>query len=166
VAAARLLLLLLLQPQLPATSCWGWRAAWPGGACRSQPRAADRAAGASGDLQQVGAMARQMVLQYGMSDVGPWALQQQGAMSDALRRRVDAAVRAMAAEAYAAALAHVRANREALDCAAQALLDQEVLSGEEFRALLAQFTALPGEQAQLGRRRGAAHAAAAERTEL
>ncbi len=129
--------------------------------------AARRAAGASGDLQQVAALARQMVLQYGMSDIGPWALQQQqGGMSDALRGRVDAAVRAMSAEAYAAALAHVRAHREALDCAAQALLEREALSGEEFRALLAQFVALPAEQAQAGGRRGAARAAAAERTEL
>lgn len=30
--------------------------------------------GASGDLQQVTSMARQMVINYGMSDIGPWSL--------------------------------------------------------------------------------------------
>jgi len=37
--------------------------------------------GASGDLQQVSSMARQMVINYGMSDIGPWSLLDPSAQS-------------------------------------------------------------------------------------
>jgi cell division protease FtsH len=37
--------------------------------------------GAAGDLQQVTGMARQMVINYGMSDIGPWSLMDPSAMS-------------------------------------------------------------------------------------
>ncbi len=111
-------------------------------------------------------MARQMVLNYGMSDIGPWALQQPGGMSDALRQRVDSAVRALAQQAYASALAHVRQHRCALDALAQALLEREVLSGEEFRRLLAQHAAIPEENLAAVVQPGAAAATAAERLDL
>merc|ERR1711879_861984 len=46
--------------------------------------------GASGDLQQVTNMAKQMVINYGMSDIGPWSLMdqqaQQGDMIMRMRR--------------------------------------------------------------------------------
>ncbi len=37
--------------------------------------------GAAGDLQQVSGMARQMVINYGMSNIGPWSLMDPSAMS-------------------------------------------------------------------------------------
>lgn len=111
-------------------------------------------------------MARQMVLHYGMSDIGPWALQQSGGMSDALRQRVDAAVRSMAQEAYAAALEHVRQHRSALDALAQALLEREALSGEEFRSLLSQHAAIPEENLAAVVQPGSAAASASERLDL
>jgi cell division protease FtsH len=37
--------------------------------------------GASSDLQQVTSMARQMVINYGMSDIGPWSLLDPSAQS-------------------------------------------------------------------------------------
>merc|ERR1712188_104771 len=37
--------------------------------------------GASGDLQQVSQLAKQMVVSYGFSDIGPWSLMDQSAMS-------------------------------------------------------------------------------------
>ena len=74
-------------------------------------------------------MCRAMVVNYGFSDVGPWSLMDQGSqspdmimrmmsrnsISETLQHKIDIAVRKIAAEAYEAALQHIR-------CAAQACL--------------------------------------------
>merc|ERR1719473_57266 len=70
--------------------------------------------GASGDLQQVTQMAKQMVVNYGFSDIGPWSLMDQGAMSgdvvmrmmarnsmsEKIQKRIDTAIKNIAAKAY------------------------------------------------------------------
>lgn len=67
-------------------------------------------------------MARAMVVNYGFSDIGPWSLQDPSAgsqdmvmrmmarnsMSENLQRKIDVAVRDIAAEAYVTALKHIR----------------------------------------------------------
>ena len=67
-------------------------------------------------------MARQMVINYGFSDIGPWSLLDQNAQSqdmimrmmarnstsESLQRRIDEAVKKIADEAYTLALKHVR----------------------------------------------------------
>lgn len=67
-------------------------------------------------------MARQMVVNYGFSDIGPWSLldpsAQSGDMimrmmarngtSESLQRRIDEAVKKIATEAYEVALTHIR----------------------------------------------------------
>lgn len=86
---------------------------------------AEVTSGASGDLQQVTNMARQMVINFGMSDIGPWSLldpsAQQGdmimrmmarnSMSENLQQRIDDAVKKIATEAYEIALSQIRDNR-------------------------------------------------------
>jgi len=110
--------------------------------------------GASGDLQQVSQMARAMVINYGFSDIGPWSLQDQSAnsqdmvmrmmarnsMSENLQRKIDIAVRDIAAEAYEKALNHIRASREAMDKIVEVLLEKETMSGDEFREILSKYT--------------------------
>ena len=75
---------------------------------------------------QVTNMARQMVINYGFSDIGPWSLLDQNAqsgdmimrmmarnsVSESLQQKIDAAVRKIADEAYETALTHIRNNRE------------------------------------------------------
>jgi cell division protease FtsH len=70
-------------------------------------------------------MARQMVINYGMSDIGPWSLLDPSAqsgdvvmrmmarnsMSENLQQRIDDAVKKIAEEAYEVALRHIRENR-------------------------------------------------------
>lgn len=70
-------------------------------------------------------MARQMVINYGMSDIGPWSLLDPSAqsgdvvmrmmarnsMSENLQQRIDDAVKKIAEEAYEVALKHIRENR-------------------------------------------------------
>jgi cell division protease FtsH len=113
--------------------------------------------GASSDLQQVSSMAKQMVTVFGMSDIGPWALMDPSAqggdmimrmmarnsMSEKLAEDIDRAVKAISDKAYAAALDHIRSNRAALDKLVEVLLEKETLTGDEFRAILSEYTEIP-----------------------
>jgi len=113
--------------------------------------------GASGDLQQVTSMARQMVVNYGFSDIGPWSLQDPSAqsgdmimrmmaknsISESLQKRIDDAVRKIADESYEVALKHIRDNREAIDYIVDELIEKETITGEEFRSILGQYADIP-----------------------
>merc|ERR1711924_551772 len=81
-----------------------------------------------GDLQQVSNIAKQMVTNYGMSEIGPWSLQDEGAQSqdmimcmmsrnntsEKLLEQIDDAVKKVSDEAYATALKQISDNREAM----------------------------------------------------
>ena len=115
--------------------------------------------GASGDLQQVSNMAKQMVTTYGMSDIGPWSLQDQGAQSqdmimrmmsrnntsEKLLEQIDDAVRKISDEAYEVALKQISDNREAMDKIVEILCEKETMSGDEFRAILGEYVTIPEE---------------------
>jgi cell division protease FtsH len=126
---------------------------------------AEVTSGASGDLQQVTGMARQMVINYGMSDIGPWSLLDPSAqsgdmimrmmarnsMSENLQQRIDEAVKKIAEDAYEVALKHIRDNREAIDRITEELLERETLSGDDMRTILAQYATIPEENLQAAR---------------
>jgi cell division protease FtsH len=113
--------------------------------------------GASSDLQQVSQMARAMVVNYGFSDIGPWSLLDPSAgspdmimrmmarnqTSESLQRKIDQAVRSIAAEAYETALKHIRENRAAMDKIVEVLIEKETITGDEFRSMLGKFTNIP-----------------------
>ncbi|WJX52752.1 ATP-dependent zinc metalloprotease FTSH 2, chloroplastic, variant 2 [Trifolium repens] len=115
--------------------------------------------GAGGDLQQITGIARQMVVTFGMSDIGPWSLMDSSAqsgdvimrmmarnsMSEKLAEDIDTAVKRLSDQAYEIALEQIRNNREAIDKIVEVLLEKETLSGDEFRALLSEFTEIPVE---------------------
>lgn len=96
----------------------------------------------------------QMVTMFGMSEIGPWALIDpavqssdvvmrmlaRNSMSEKLAEDIDAAVRQIVQSAYEIAKKHVRNNREAMDKLADLLLEKETLTGDEFRAILSEFT--------------------------
>ena len=123
--------------------------------------------GASSDLQQVTGMARQMVINYGFSDIGPWSLLDPSAqggdmimrmmarnsVSESLQRRIDAAIKKISGEAYETALAQVRANREAMDAAVAVLVEKETISGDDFREILGRYTDIPAENLEAARDR-------------
>ncbi|KAI4346604.1 hypothetical protein L6164_007486 [Bauhinia variegata] len=110
--------------------------------------------GAAGDLQQVTQIARQMVTMFGMSEIGPWALidpaVQSGdvvlrmlarnLMSEKLAEDIDSCVRQITENAYEIAKNHIRNNREAIDKMVDVLLEKETITGDEFRAILSEFT--------------------------
>ncbi|CAH9116737.1 unnamed protein product [Cuscuta europaea] len=113
--------------------------------------------GAASDLQQITGLAKQMVVTFGMSEIGPWSLMESGgqsadvfmrmmarnSMSEKLAEDIDAAVKRISDRAYEIALSHIRSNREAIDKIVEVLIERETMSGDEFRAILAEFVEIP-----------------------
>jgi len=99
--------------------------------------------GAGGDIKQVTNMARQMVTLYGMSELGPVALESMGnevflgrnmmpqtEYSEAMAAKIDKQVRGIAQEAYARARRILSDNRELIDYLVDRLLEIETMDGD------------------------------------
>ncbi len=112
--------------------------------------------GASGDIQQLTAMARQMVTRFGMSELGPLALENpsgevflgSGLMSrseysEEIAARIDVKVREIVEECHQQARTLVRDNREAVDRLVDLLVEKETIDGDEFRQILAEYVEIP-----------------------
>jgi cell division protease FtsH len=106
--------------------------------------------GASNDLQQVTNIARQMVTRYGMSSIGPIALEDNnneqiflGGNEDAISDRIDAEVCKIVNHCEQVATKIVLDNRVIIDLIVEKLLDAETLTGDEFRELVQQYTIPP-----------------------
>ncbi|MBL3677607.1 MAG: ATP-dependent zinc metalloprotease FtsH [Alphaproteobacteria bacterium] len=105
--------------------------------------------GASSDIQQATRIARAMVMKWGLSDAlgpldydpreeesGPWG-SARAPISEKTAEAIDAEVKAIVDAAYARAESVLRAHEADLHTIAKALLEYEMLSGEEIKALLA-----------------------------
>jgi cell division protease FtsH len=106
--------------------------------------------GASNDLQQVTNIARQMVTRYGMSSIGPIALEDNnneqiflGGNDDSISDRIDAEVCKIVNHCEQVATKIVLDNRVIVDLIVEKLLDAETLTGDEFRNLVKQYTIPP-----------------------
>ena len=107
--------------------------------------------GASNDLQQVTSIARQMVTRYGMSRLGPIALEDDnneqvflgGEYKESINNRIDAEVQSIVN--YCQTIAHkiVLDNRVIIDFLVEKLLDLETIDGDEFRKIVSKYTILP-----------------------
>ncbi|GMR19152.1 MAG: ATP-dependent zinc metalloprotease FtsH [Patescibacteria group bacterium] len=104
-------------------------------------------AGAASDLSQATSLARKMVAEMGMSELGPisfgvgeraWfgLLREPRNYSEEMAAKVDAEVKGILDAAYARAQEIVRRNRPKLDRVAKALLEKETLEAEEFKKLV------------------------------
>ena len=100
--------------------------------------------GASNDLQQVTRIARQMVTRYGMSSIGPIALEDDNnEQIFSMANRIDAEVCKIINHCEKRATEIVLENRIAIDLIVEKLLDSETIEGDEFRELLRKYTILP-----------------------
>jgi cell division protease FtsH len=112
--------------------------------------------GASGDLQQVTSMARQMVTRFGMSKLGPLSLESQSGevflggnwgarseYSDEVAAQIDREVRKIVAECHEEALQLMRNNRSVIDRLVDILIEKETIDGEEFRQIVAEYRVVP-----------------------
>jgi cell division protease FtsH len=107
--------------------------------------------GASNDLQQVTNIARQMVTRYGMSNIGPIALEDDnneqmflgGEFNEAVADRIDNEVCKIVNHCEKIATEIILDNRVIIDLIVEKLLDAETIDGEEFRKLVNEYTVLP-----------------------
>nr|YP_010283481.1 cell division protein FTSH [Bacillaria paxillifer]ULD16600.1 cell division protein FTSH [Bacillaria paxillifer] len=107
--------------------------------------------GASNDLQQVTNIARQMVTRYGMSSIGPLALEDNnneqmflgGEYNEAIADRIDVEVCKIVNHCEQIATKIVLDNRVIIDLIVEKLLDAETIHGDEFRDLVKEYTILP-----------------------
>ena len=106
--------------------------------------------GASNDLQQVTSIARQMVTRYGMSSIGPIALEDDnneqiflGGDNEAITDRIDSEVCKIVNHCEKVATKIILDNRVIIDFIVEQLLDGETLNGDEFRFLLQHYTVIP-----------------------
>ncbi|MDR3763360.1 MAG: ATP-dependent zinc metalloprotease FtsH [Acidobacteriota bacterium] len=106
--------------------------------------------GAGNDIERATEMARKMVCEWGMSQLGPLTfgkkeeqiflgreLSQHRDYSEETAREIDAEVRRFIDTAYKTAFDVLGSNRDVLESIAKALLDREVLDAAELQAIIA-----------------------------
>ncbi|MGC8915517.1 MAG: ATP-dependent zinc metalloprotease FtsH [Thermoanaerobaculum sp.] len=115
--------------------------------------------GAGNDLERATELARKMVCEWGMSKLGPltfgkreeaiflgkeFARHQDYSESTAVA--IDSEIKRLVEEAYARATDLVEKHRPVLDRIAEALLEREVLEGEEVYQMVSEHTGVPVEK--------------------
>ena len=117
--------------------------------------------GASSDIKNLTNLAREMVTRYGMSDLGPLALESsnneiylgrdlmtpRAEYSEEMAIKIDHQIRSIAKYCHGEALRLLQENRSAIDRLVDILLEREELDGEEFRQIVAEYTAIPEKEA-------------------
>ena len=106
--------------------------------------------GASGDLQMVAQLAREMVTRFGFSSMGPVALESGGgaevflgrdwfnqkpAYAETTGQEIDQQVRLLATQALQQAVELLQSRRIEMDRLVEALIEEETLQGDRFMAL-------------------------------
>lgn len=112
--------------------------------------------GASNDIQQVTNLARQMVTLYGMSELGPLALESmdnqvflgrnlmpRSEVSEEMASKIDTKVREIALDCLAQARQTLRQHRSLMDQLVDLLMERETIDGEEFRQIVRRSTEIP-----------------------
>lgn len=108
----------------------------------------DVSTGAASDISVATQIVRQMVMEYGMSSLGPITLQPKsmfgiwrgmddsGEMSPQLHNAVDKEVKRIIDQAFKQATAILKKHHSKLDQVAKVLLEKETLEGDEFEKLV------------------------------
>jgi cell division protease FtsH len=116
--------------------------------------------GASNDLKEVARIARLMVTRLGMTDVGLAALEseqdepswmQRTEYSEEVAAKIDRQIRQIVLQCYCHAKQIISEQRALCDRLVDLLLEVETMDGDQFRKVVAEYTALPFKQlVQLG----------------
>ncbi|MDJ0771904.1 MAG: ATP-dependent zinc metalloprotease FtsH [Mastigocoleus sp. MO_167.B18] len=112
--------------------------------------------GALDDLEKLTAQARQMVTRFGMSSLGPLALEtssrevflggdwmNRSEYSEEIASRIDTQVREIIKQAYEQAKELLAQNRPLVDYLVDLLIERETIEGEEFRKIVSEHKNLP-----------------------
>jgi cell division protease FtsH len=105
--------------------------------------------GAANDIDQATRIARYMVMEFGMSDLGPinfgpqmdvteWgkSLSEQSPISQEMQGVIDREIKKLLDEGYKKAVEIIKKHKKQLDTVAEALIKKETLESEEFEALM------------------------------
>ena len=100
--------------------------------------------GAADDIEKATEVARTMVIEYGMSGLGPVNYDveknrmfgETGQISESIQAKIDAEVRRIIDRAYIDAQKVLKTNRAKLDLVAEALLVKETLEGDQFEEIM------------------------------
>ena len=105
--------------------------------------------GASNDIDKATMVARNMVMEYGMSDLGPinygpqqdqveWGrvMYEQTHISPDMQNKIDAEVRKIIDEAYKKSFTILKKNRKKMDLVVKKLMDLETIDGDEFEKIM------------------------------
>jgi len=112
--------------------------------------------GAGNDLQQVTSMARQMVTRFGMSNIGPIALENQTSdpflgrsmgssseYSEDIASRIDMQIRSIIQHCHDETVQIIVENRVIIDKIVDILIEKETITGDEFRNIVSEYTLIP-----------------------
>lgn len=117
--------------------------------------------GASNDIQQVTNMARKMVTQFGMSELGSFAMESANSQpflgrsnlmgggqeySDELATKIDEKVQAIVQEGLDKAIEIIKNNRALVDRLVDILVERETIDGEEFRNIVSEYVDIPKQE--------------------
>jgi len=100
--------------------------------------------GAQQDIQQANSIARRMVMEFGMSDLGHICVGEGDMVSPDLAAKIDATTRELVESAYTRARALTTARQAALAAIADHLYEVETMEGHELDAWLARYPAAEG----------------------
>ena len=100
--------------------------------------------GASDDIEKATEVARMMVIEYGMSELGPVNYDvdknrmfgESSQISPDMQAKIDTEIRRIMDRGYAEARKILKANKSKLDSVAERLLVKETLEGEEFDSIM------------------------------
>tara|TARA_Y100001978_G_scaffold141712_1_gene126810 strand:- start:2359 stop:2682 length:324 start_codon:yes stop_codon:yes gene_type:complete len=97
-----------------------------------------------------------MVTRFGMSDLGPIALEggnqevfvgrdlmTRSEVSDSISRQIDESIRVMVKACYKETVKILDDNREAMDKLVEILIEKETLDADEFLKILSEYTTIP-----------------------
>lgn len=120
-----------------------------GGRAAEQLIFKEQTSGASNDIDQATRIAKYMVMEFGMSKLGPvnygpnndatqWgrSLSEQNTISPEIHAEIDREIRAFVQDGYNLALKLLKQHKDKLDLVAEELLKKETLESEDFEALM------------------------------
>lgn len=110
--------------------------------------------GAGNDIEKITYLTRQMVTRFGMSDLGPVALEgenepvflgsdwtnKRSEHSEAISSRIDAQVRSIIGHCHKMAQTIIQEHRPLVDRLVDILIERETIEGDEFRQLVTEYT--------------------------
>lgn len=124
-----------------------------GGRAAEELKLKEFSIGASSDIKQATAIAREMVMEFGMSSLGPISFSpwtglgeewpprmpfgERVSYSDEIAEEIDREVKRIIDECFERAKEILREKKEKLDLVAEKLIEQETIEGEEFERLMA-----------------------------